>query len=90
MTCKIERVDSGKNAFVLIVSGRIETEHVSGRDKSPVILDLKEVTLVERDVVPFLAACEHEGPTASTISKRGRDESSALSSATKAEGRHSR
>lgn len=31
MTCKIERVDSGKNAFVLIVSGRLETEHVSAK-----------------------------------------------------------
>jgi len=67
MTCKIERVDNSKNASVLLVSGRIETEHVSAikesiaREKSPVTLDLGEVTLVDRDVVPFLAVCERQG-----------------------------
>lgn len=67
MTCRIERVETGNNTFILLVSGRIETEHVSaikeliGREKPPVTLDLREVTLVEREVVPFLAACERQG-----------------------------
>lgn len=67
MTCKIERVDSSENAVVLLVSGRIETQHVStikeliGGDESPVSLDLREVTLVDREVVPFLVICEGNG-----------------------------
>ena len=67
MTCKIEKVDSSDNAVVLLVSGRIETQHLStikdliGGDESPVSLDLREVTLVAREVVPFLVACERDG-----------------------------
>lgn len=67
MTCRIERVESAQDALVLLVSGRIETQHVStikeliGHEERPVSLDLKEVTLVDRDVVPFLVACEQKG-----------------------------
>jgi hypothetical protein len=54
MTCEIER-------------GRIQDEHVSTikdlirRETSAVALDLTEVTLVNRDVVSFLAVCERTG-----------------------------
>ena len=67
MSCKIERLDSAENAVVFRVCGRIEMEHVSTIrelikcEKSAVVLDLTEVTLVDRDVVPFLAACELKG-----------------------------
>lgn len=67
MTCRIERVESSHNAVVLLVSGQIGMEHVGtikeliGHYESPVSLDLREVTLVDRDVVPFLAACEQKG-----------------------------
>ena len=67
MTCKIEKVGSSDNAVVLLVSGRIETQHVSTikelivGGESSVSLDLREVTLVDREVVPFLVACERNG-----------------------------
>ena len=67
MTCKIERLASGKNTVVLRVCGRIRTEHVNtikeliARESGGVVLDLTEVTLVDRDVVNFLAVCERKG-----------------------------
>ncbi len=67
MTCKIERFASGENVVVLRVCGRIQMEHVSTvkdlilRETSAVVLDLTEVTLVDRDVVNFLAVCERRG-----------------------------
>ena len=62
MTLKIETYRHG-NATILRLIGRIRAEHVhelehlivtSGADIS---LDLKEVTLVDADVVKFLATC---------------------------------
>jgi len=67
MSCKIERLASAGNTVVLRVCGRVEMEHVSTIreliecEKSAAALDLTEVTLVDRDVVPFLAACERMG-----------------------------
>jgi anti-anti-sigma regulatory factor len=67
MSCKIERLASAENTVVFRVCGRIEMAHVStiekliAREKSRLVLDLTEVTLVERDVVDFLAACERKG-----------------------------
>ena len=67
MSCKIERLASTENAVVLRVCGRVEMEHVSTirdlikREKSAIALDLTEVTLVDRDVVLFLAACDLGG-----------------------------
>jgi hypothetical protein len=63
---KIHRSSNGGIVFTLI--GRIEMEHVAelrrllsiekaGRD---IVLDLKEVTLVERDAVKFLSECESD------------------------------
>ena len=57
----------GVNAAVLRVAGWIQAEHVSAMNelidgaKGVTALDLAEVTLVDRDVVPFLAACELRG-----------------------------
>lgn len=67
MTCKIERLASGENTVVLRVSGRIQSEHLGtitelvGQQIGGVALDLTQVTLVDRDVVSFLAAYELKG-----------------------------
>ena len=61
---KIQRKANGK--VVLTLSGRIQAEDIDelhrlleleGAD-SHIALDLKNVTLVDRDAVKFLAACE--------------------------------
>jgi hypothetical protein len=67
MTCRIERLASGNDMVVLLVSGRLQLEHVDtirellGEECRGVMLDLVEVTLVDREVVTFLAACELKG-----------------------------
>ena len=64
---KIQRAANGK--VVLTLSGRLQADNVSelsavlaaeppGR---AVVLDLKDVVLVDRDVVRFLRACEAGG-----------------------------
>ena len=63
---RIERtIEHGR--VVVRVSGRIEMDHIgelagalvaSGQE---VVLDLSDVNLVDRDVVPFLASCETDG-----------------------------
>jgi len=67
MTWKIERFASGENVVVLRVCGRIQGKHVNTikdlilGETNAVALDLTEVTLVDRDVVNFLAVCERTG-----------------------------
>ena len=64
---KIQRKANGD--IVLTLSGRLEADNVSelstllaaepaGR---PLVLDLKDVVLVDRDVVRFLRTCESDG-----------------------------
>jgi len=61
---RIQRSANGHIVFAL--SGRIETEDVSELQRlfqlentdRRMVLDLKDVTLVARDVVEFLARCE--------------------------------
>jgi hypothetical protein len=64
MTCRIERVASGRHV-VLRVSGRIRAEDIQTLKRSlgaeVMTFDLTEVTIVDRDVVAFLARCELEG-----------------------------
>lgn len=66
MTYKIERFSEG-TTVVLRVSGRIRAEYLSTikemieHETGRVALDLTEVTLVDRDAVPFLAAHELKG-----------------------------
>jgi anti-anti-sigma regulatory factor len=68
MTLKIVRsAEDGLAVFSL--SGRIELEHVGelqnlvdfAAAKNRVVLDLKEVRLVDREAVQFFARCEAEG-----------------------------
>ena len=67
MTCKIERLANGDSSVMLRVCGRVQVEHVStikelvGEEWHGAILDLREVLLVDRDVVTFLATCERKG-----------------------------
>jgi anti-anti-sigma regulatory factor len=63
----IERLAGVEHAVVLRVCGRIQLEHVRtlqemiGQEGGRAVLDLTEVTLVGRDAVKFLAACELKG-----------------------------
>jgi anti-anti-sigma regulatory factor len=68
MTLKIERAEEEK-FVVFTLSGRIEVEYlaelqrlfeIDGQDVT-VVLDMKEVKLVDRDAVRFLARCEADG-----------------------------
>jgi anti-anti-sigma regulatory factor len=61
---KINRAESGDVVFAL--SGRMAAENVaeletlfeSEEQRRPIILDLENITLVDRDVVKFLDRCE--------------------------------
>ena len=65
---KIQRSTNGR-LIVFTLSGRIKAIHVnelrtlldSEADDLSLVLDLKEVKLVDRDVVSFLAGCEATG-----------------------------
>jgi hypothetical protein len=67
MTCKIERLASKGNTIMLRLCGWIQEEHVKTirelieQETGKVALDLTEMTLVDRDVVNFLATCELKG-----------------------------
>jgi anti-anti-sigma regulatory factor len=64
---KIQRRGNGE--VVLTVYGRLEAGNVSelsallGAESTgrPLVLDLKDVVLVNRDVIRFLRACEADG-----------------------------
>lgn len=67
MVLRIERL-VGENDFVVLrVSGRIDTEHVETlnelvkQEDGKVAIDLREVTLINREAVRFLAGCEANG-----------------------------
>jgi anti-anti-sigma regulatory factor len=61
---RITRSTNGEN--VLLVSGQIDAENVtelknlidSEDPARPIVLDLRELTLVDRDAVRFLERCE--------------------------------
>jgi len=67
LTCKIERLVGSEHRDVLRVCGHIRAEHLStiealvAKENGGVVLDLGEVTLVDRDVVSYLAGCELRG-----------------------------
>jgi len=70
MTLKIQRANE-QNLILFVLTGRIQAEQLPElrallKAESPdkgVVLDLKEVRLVDRDVVRFLADREAEGTT---------------------------
>jgi len=61
---RIKRATNGQ--VVLLVSGQINAENVSELEDlidsedpaRPIVLDLRELTLVDRDAVKFLERCE--------------------------------
>ena len=68
MTLKIEKsVRQGSTVFSL--AGRVEAEHIEEledllgpqQEAKPVVLDLQEVRLADREAVRFLARCEAGG-----------------------------
>lgn len=67
MSCRIDRTVEERDRLILRVSGRIEAENVDvfrellGREKGGVSIDLREVILVDREVVSFLAVSEKNG-----------------------------
>jgi hypothetical protein len=67
MAFRVERFVCGDDLVVLRVSGRIHAEQVDmlrellGLEEVRVVVDLREVTLVDREAVSFLALCEAQG-----------------------------
>lgn len=68
MVLRIERVE-GRDSVVILLSGRIELQHVAeleaqfAAQSQRITLDLKEVRLVDREVVDTLARWDAEGIT---------------------------
>jgi anti-anti-sigma regulatory factor len=68
MTFRIETAARGRFT-VFTLSGRIETQAIGElkrlferqTDYHDIVLDLKDVSLIDRDVVGFLASCEADG-----------------------------
>ena len=68
MTFRIETTPRGKFT-VFILSGRIESQAIDElrrllelhADRRDIVLDLKDVSLIGRDVMAFLAGCEANG-----------------------------
>ena len=61
MTCRINRLVVEENLVILCISGRITAQDVDmlrdslDEEKSAVAIDLKDVLLVDREAVKFLA-----------------------------------
>jgi anti-anti-sigma regulatory factor len=66
---RIQRSSNGRDVFTL--SGEIDEEQIeelkalvrSGAQGRPIVLDLKNVTLVDRESIGFLERCEAGGVT---------------------------
>jgi hypothetical protein len=78
MVLRIERV-SGEQLMILRLSGRLQSEHVKELQAQiegctqKVMLDLREVKLVDQEIVCFLAVCEANGVELSQCSPYIRD-----------------
>ena len=64
MTLRIQEQLDKPDSTNFVLSGRIRSEHVLHftslleQERGQIVLDLKDVTLVNREAVRFLAACE--------------------------------
>jgi hypothetical protein len=64
MTCKVVRLVERDQLVLLHISGHLQEVHVSmieeliAKETDPVVFDLAEITLVDREAVKFLAACD--------------------------------
>ena len=78
MTLRIEKASDGHSTTIRLI-GRMQAEHLEElekqiRETGPAItLDLEEVTLVDVEIVRFLAACEERGATILNCSPYIRD-----------------
>jgi hypothetical protein len=67
MSCRIDRVVSGDDIVALCISGRITEQDLHmlrnaiEQETSAVVIDLKNVVLIDREVVKFLAQGELNG-----------------------------
>ena len=67
MTCRVDRLLTEEGAAVLRLSGRITDEDVDvlraalEQETGAVDIDLKDVSLVDREAVTVLAFCEGKG-----------------------------
>jgi hypothetical protein len=67
MSCRIERVVRGDDLVVLYISGKLAGEHVDTlrnllrQEVGALAIDLKGVSLVDREAVQFLALTEYNG-----------------------------
>lgn len=67
MSCRFDRAFEEDDRLILRVSGRITAENVDmfrellGPEKGRVVIDLREVILVDREVVSFLGVSENNG-----------------------------
>jgi hypothetical protein len=73
VTLKIEKL-AGEHGTTLKLIGRIRAEHLAElrgqiAASAPSVLDLREVTLVDAEVVRFLSACESEDTFISNIAQ---------------------
>jgi hypothetical protein len=64
---KISRCQAGKGTVEFALSGRLQFIHVKElaelirKEEQNVVLNLREVNLLDREAVEFLVACESEG-----------------------------
>jgi hypothetical protein len=67
MTCRIDRLVGGDHLVILRISGRITGDDVNilraslEQESCAAAIDLKDVILVDREVVKLLALCESNG-----------------------------
>jgi len=67
MSCRIDRRVIGEDLVVLCISGRITGQHVEmlrdllEEEADALAIDLKNVSLVDREAVKLLACCETNG-----------------------------
>jgi hypothetical protein len=67
MSCRIERVVGGDDLVVLCISGKLAGEHLDTlrnllrQEVGALVIDLKSVSLVDREAVQFLALTEYSG-----------------------------
>jgi predicted metal-binding protein len=67
MSCRIDRLVGGDNLIVLCITGKLTEEHVGTlrnalrREAGALAIDLKNVSLVDREAVKLLTRCETNG-----------------------------
>ena len=64
---RISKFQTGDDTVEFALSGRFQFEHANelrgliGKEELKVVLDLREVNLLDREAVEFLVACERDG-----------------------------